>query len=383
MKVLLVGPDHPQGSIPPYLTVLADELRRHGVVVDRLGSSGVPYDEAGARFLTTAEIVAAVDGLADRADPLSCDVISLHFGNLEIEQLLAWRWRHRRNGPLPPVVVHVHALIPTLFRIHRPDTRLRTAADDSITGADALLYFGQYARETLTARLPAAAAIPGRVAPLPTTIPTGTRPAAGSALAAALHDTRSDATVVSLCGYAAPWKSAADLLAALDLTRARLRVVLAGPFWDDAAQSGIDLRAAACRPLRLGRAAELVVVPEYLDAPGRAALVAGSSAGLFPYRPQQTFQGSGAIADYLAAGRPVIATDVANMRELVADAGVITPPGNPAELAAALDRYASDAAHRAALAAAAVSQTHRFTPAGHAAACLTFYEQARGCRAGQ
>lgn len=159
-------------------------------------------------------------------------------------------------------------------------------------------------------------------------------------------------------------------------------MVLAGPFWDDPAQAGIDLRAAAIHPLRLGHAAELVVVPDYVDAPGRAALVAGSSAGLFPYRPQQTFQGSGAIAEYLAAGRPVIATDVANMREVAADAGVIVPPGDPAELATALDRYASEPADRATLTAAAVSQAHQFTPAGHAAACLTLYHQVRrmSCR---
>src|SRR5262249_8941899 len=114
---------------------------------------------------------------------------------------------------------------------------------------------------------------------------------------------------------------------------------------------------------------------EYLDGPARAALVAGSAAGVFAYRPEPTFQGSGAIADYLAHGRPVIATDVANMAELADSAGVITPVGDPAALAAALDRYATDPGHRAALRAAAAERAHLFTAAGHAAACRALYQQ--------
>lgn len=377
MKVLLAGPDHPHGSLPPYLDVLAAGLRRLGVAVDRLGSTGVPYDPLRGGFLTAAEIIAAADALAARADPGEYDVISLHFGNLEIEQLLPARWRH--HGTLiPPVVAHVHALDPTLFTTHRPDPELRSVVDATLTGADALVYFGHYAQAALTARLTAAAGLPYRVVPLPTTIAAGTRPSAGPALAAALADPRPEATVISLCGYAAPWKSTTDLLAALEQTGARLRVVLAGPFWDDPVQAGADLRPAVTRPQLLGRAAQLVVVPEYLDPAARAALMAASHAGVFPYRPMLTFQGSGAIADYLAAARPVIATDVANMAELTADAGTIVAPAAPGALAAALDRYATDPAHRTRLTTAADTQAHRFTPAGHAAACLALYQQISG-----
>ncbi|MGX6608000.1 glycosyltransferase family 4 protein [Micromonosporaceae bacterium Da 78-11] len=377
MKVLLAGPDHPHGSLPPYLDVLAAGLRRLGVVVDRLGSTGVPYDPVRGGFLTAAEIVAAADALAARVDPGGYDVISLHFGNLEIEQLLVARWRHH-GRLLAPVVVHVHALDTTLFTTHRPDPELRTLVDATLTGADALVYFGHYAQMALTCRLPAAADLPYRVVPLPTTIAAGTRPSAGPALAAALADPRPEVTVISLCGYAAPWKSTTDLLAALERTRSRLRVVLAGPLWDDPVQAGADLRPAVTGPQPLGRAAQLVVVPEYLDPAARAALMAGSHAGVFPYRAQPTFQGSGAIADYLAAARPVIATDVANMAELTADAGTIVAPADPGALAAALDRYATDPTHRARLTMAAGAQAHRFTPAGHAAACLALYQQVSG-----
>ncbi|MFI5492360.1 glycosyltransferase [Actinoplanes sp. NPDC051859] len=379
MRVLLAGPDHPQGSLPPYLDLFAAELRRLGTTVDRLGAPGVPYDPVRGDFLTAAELVAVADALATRIDPASYDLISLHFGNLEIEQLLVARWHHH-GAALPPVVVHVHALDPTLVAVHRPDAALRVAVDATLVTAGGLVYFGRYAQQALAVRLPAVAARPARVAPLPTTITAGTRPAAGPALAAALTDPRPGTTVLSLCGYAAPWKSAADLIAALARTEARLRVVLAGPFWDDPCQAGIDLRPAVGQPMPLGVDAQLVVVADYLDAPERAALVAGSAAGVFPYRPQHTFQGSGAIADYLAYGRPVIAADVANMAELTADAGVIVAPGDPAALAAALDRYATDPGHRATLRTAAGNRAHQFTPAGHAAACLAFYQHVRSAQ---
>ena len=154
-----------------------------------------------------------------------------------------------------------------------------------------------------------------------------------------------------------------------------MRVVLAGPFWDDPTQAGCDLRPAIEQPRqRLGRAAELAVVPDYLDAPHRAAVMAASTGGVFPYQPQPTFQGSGAIADYLAHGLPVIATDVANMAELAGPAGIIVPAGDTAALAAAIDRFATDI-QRQRLRIAARKQAPRFTPTAHATACLAFYQQ--------
>ncbi|GAA0476517.1 hypothetical protein Aca07nite_87090 [Actinoplanes capillaceus] len=373
MKILLAGPDHQQGSLPPYLHVLTTELRRLGTVVDRIGSTGVPYDSGRNAFQTIAQITTAVDRLAARADPRDYDLISLHFGNLEIEQLLGWRWKTQYGDRLPPLAVHVHALDPTLFTTHRPDPALWAAVDTTYHTADTLIYFGDYARTRLTARIPALATRLHRIVPLPTTIAPGTEAAAGPSLTAAMHDPRSPVTVVSLYGYAAPWKSARDLVEALGRTSAPLRVVLAGPFFDDPDQAGIDLRAAVGRPVRLGAAADLIVVPEYLDSPARAALLNGSAAGIFPYRPQPTFQGSGAIADYLARGLPVIATDVANMAELAGEAGTIVAAGDCAGLAAALDRYAGDPRHRAVLTSAAAARAHRFTPADHATDCLAHY----------
>jgi glycosyltransferase involved in cell wall biosynthesis len=261
----------------------------------------------------------------------------------------------------------------TLFTQHQPCARLRRQVEDGIASSAGLVYFGSYAQSQLTDQIPAVGIRPAQVIPLPTTIPEGTDPWLTPALAEALKDRRAEAITVSLCGFAAPWKDIEGLLQALERTTAPMRIVLAGPFWDDPAQAGCDLRAAVGRVTRLGGAAEFAVVSDYLDPPARAALVTRSQAGIFPYRTQPTFQGSGAIADYLAAGRPVIATDVANMAELVADAGLVVPARQPGELANALDRFTFGADERTAFTTAARTRASNFTPAAHARQCLDFY----------
>ena len=48
------------------------------------------------------------------------------------------------------------------------------------------------------------------------------------------------------------------------------------------------------------------------------------------------------LFDALAAGRPIVATNVNDAREVVADAGLIVPPSSPGELARAIRRFADD-----------------------------------------
>ncbi|MGH3156436.1 MAG: hypothetical protein ACRDNF_07680, partial [Streptosporangiaceae bacterium] len=119
--------------------------------------------------------------LIDRADLGSYDLLSVHFGNLEIEQLAPALWTGR---PHPPAVCHVHTLEPTLFRDHLPDPRWQHAVRRGLATYDGYIYFGQYARARQAGLVPDD--VPSGVAWLPTTIPPGTRPSPGPALAAAL-----------------------------------------------------------------------------------------------------------------------------------------------------------------------------------------------------
>src|ERR1035441_2699510 len=149
MRILLIGPCHPGGSIPPYLDVLAAALRRCGARVHRIGSAGVPYEPAARAFWPADRILEHASGLLRDTDIGAYDVISLHFGNLEIEQLLPVLWAGRRRAP---VVCHVHSLEPALFRSHVPDAALRDAVDKATAAMDGYVFFGEHARRRLIGR---------------------------------------------------------------------------------------------------------------------------------------------------------------------------------------------------------------------------------------
>jgi Glycosyl transferases group 1 len=373
MRILLIGPRYAGGSIPPYLDVLAGGLRYYGARVDRIGSAGVPYDPATRAFWPADRILEHAARLLHDIDLNAFDVISLHFGNLEIEQLLPVLWAGRLRAP---VVCHVHTLQPALFRTHAPDSALRDAVDNAAAAMDGYVFFGGHARSQLTG--PADTAVPTAVTWLPATIPAGTRPVTTPSLTRALA-AAGQMPVGSLCGYAAPWKDPATLLTACQQISTPARIVLAGPFWDDPAQASADLTREATTMVRHGQA-QVTVVAEYLGHSARLALTAASHFAVFPYRPHPAFQGSGAIADYLAHGVPVLATDVASMAELIGDAGLIIPPGDPATFACGLDRLVADQAFRAQMRNAARQRAHLFTARHHARTCLRLYEQVVGTR---
>lgn len=361
MKILLIGPHENKGSLPPYLDVLAEGLRAHGAEVDRLGAPGVPYDTENNRFRSAESIIDEARTLLEQVDLTRYDVLSVHFGNLEVEQLLPTLWA---GQPRPPAVYHVHSLAWTLFEKHVPSPGLRAKVSEGIRAMDGFLCFGTYGMETIAGL--GRPGTPARVSFLPTTITDGTpvpprtAPAPGAPLRASLY------------GFPAPWKNVPGLLEAFRLMRHPMVFTLAGgPGWLDPAQTGANLRPGSTRygPV------ELIVRDQYMGVADRVALVAEADLAVFPYQPIETFQGTGALADYARHEVPVLATDVANMAELVGPAGQIVPPGDPAALAAGMDRFISDPTHRAALNKAAATRAERFSPLNHAATCLAFYRE--------
>ncbi|WP_280366639.1 glycosyltransferase [Nocardia wallacei] len=361
MRILVIGPTGSGGSIPPYLNVLTAGLRQHGAHVDRLGSPTLPYDSTTSTFWPADRIIAAAHQLLTDVDLSSYDVLSLHFGNLEIEQLLPTLWGQRN---LPPVVYHVHSLDWTLFTHHVPNPELRAAVDTAIERMNGFLAFGEYGRRRITHQHNQTA--PSTVSWLPTTIPTTTPPQPPA-------PRPGPGLLASLYGYAAPWKDAGTLLNACANVSTAFRMVLAGPFWDDQTQAGIDLTRECATGAQHGRG-HVDVTARYLDPGARKALAECTDIATFPYRSHSSFQGSGAIADYLAHGVPILATDVANMTELIGDAGHIVEPDSAAAFADGLDRLLTDHHYRNTLRRNAERRRTQFSSSHHAATCLRLYE---------
>jgi colanic acid/amylovoran biosynthesis glycosyltransferase len=91
---------------------------------------------------------------------------------------------------------------------------------------------------------------------------------------------------------------------------------------------------------------------------------------------------SNAALEAMAAGLPVVVTDVGGMRELVRDGvdGLLVPPRDPPALAAALARLLTDPDLRADLSAGARRRAGEFDPEGQIARFLKLYESARAAR---
>ncbi|MFX0573084.1 glycosyltransferase family 4 protein [Nocardia nepalensis] len=361
----MIGPTGGAGSLPPYLDVLAEGLRRLGVRVDRLGAPSVPYDQTTSTFWPVDRIIEAAEELLSAVDLNAYDLLSVHYGNLEVEQVIAALWL---GAHTPPTVYHVHSLDWTLFADHVPDPELRSAVESSIHRMDGLVFFGEYGRTQLARKHNVDVAT--TVAWLPSTIPARTLANPGPLRSVLTVD---HGPLASLYGYAAPWKHTAGLIAACQKTKNPSHVIIAGPFWDSPIEAGADLTQEAESGVKHGRA-HLDVVAAYLYPQHRKALVQASDFAVFPYRSVPTFQGSGAIADYLAHGVPILATEVANMAELIGDAGQVVTANDPDAFALSIDQLVSDPQYRNTLRRNANRRATQFTGLQHAANCLRLYD---------
>ncbi len=132
--------------------------------------------------------------------------------------------------------------------------------------------------------------------------------------------------------------------------------------------------------------AELVVIgSEGADRPGvrflgrvgdeeKRRLLAGAAVHCAPNLGGESF--GLVVAEGMAAGCAVVASDIPAFAAVLGDAGVTVPAGDAAALAAALRSLLDDPARRASLAAAAAERVMRFDRAGVLAGYLAAYEDA-------
>ncbi len=146
--------------------------------------------------------------------------------------------------------------------------------------------------------------------------------------------------VVTFVGTLKPWHGTADLLTAASLARQpwQLRIIGDGPeranleaqakqLWLD-----VDFRGAV----------DPAEMPKHL---------AGSAIAVAPYPDlggeQQQYFSPLKVYEYLAAGLPVVASEVGQLPAILGELGTLVPPSQPAALAEAIDALAADAERRA------------------------------------
>jgi len=159
-------------------------------------------------------------------------------------------------------------------------------------------------------------------------------------------------------GTLKPWHDTETLLAALPTLRSRVpdaRLLVVG---DGPERERLML---AAQELHLGHAVEFTgsLPPEAVPAQ-----LARMHAGVAPYRGGEPFYFSPLkLYEYMAAGLPIVASDVGDLARLVTEggAGRAVPPDDPAALATALAdlaRSPEDAARRGAAGRAHVTAHH-------------------------
>jgi glycosyltransferase involved in cell wall biosynthesis len=170
-------------------------------------------------------------------------------------------------------------------------------------------------------------------------------------------------------GTIEPRKDHPTLVAAFDELAAEqpeLGLVIAGPDgW-----GATDLAAALGRCHHADRITRL----GFVDPPTRAALLAGAAAFAYP----SVYEGFGLPPlEAMAAGTPVVATDAGAVPEVVGDAALLVPVGDPAALAGALAQVLEDEAVAARLVAAGRRRCLRYSWDATVDGLVALYGRAR------
>jgi glycosyltransferase involved in cell wall biosynthesis len=157
-----------------------------------------------------------------------------------------------------------------------------------------------------------------------------------------------DAFVVGFTGSIRPWHGVSVLLRALQQLPGHYHALVVG----GGQERHLLKELAACMGLD-GRctftgAVSHCDVPRYLHA---------MDVGVAPYLPMDGFYFSPLkIAEYMAAGLPVIASRIGEIPDLIGDAGVLIEAGSEGDLARALRRLGADRGLRLSLSSAGVQR---------------------------
>ena len=156
-----------------------------------------------------------------------------------------------------------------------------------------------------------------------------------------------DAPVVVFVGTPAPYKGLDDLVQAVARSRRQAELLVVG-LDDSATSKSVSMLARDA----LGRRAHLLGPQPFARLP---ALLELADVVCIPQResPATVGQMPAKLFDAMALGKPVVATRVSDIPEVLADTGVVVSPSAPAELTSAIDGLLANPDEARALGAAA------------------------------
>jgi glycosyltransferase involved in cell wall biosynthesis len=353
MRILIIGPKHKQGGLTPYINSLSQALRHLGCYVDWIGSDTLPYDKEEGSFWSVNRIEETTLKILQSCSLETYDLLSIHFGKLEIEQLVPVLWE---NLARPPAVYHVHSIDWDLFRefLGRPD--LAQAVVKSVYKMEGFVFFGQFAFQRMYST--SVIAKPYCISFHPAVIPMEDQETSWKL------PWKEGVHFASMHGFFSPWKDIDSLLSAFLEVKYPLRFVLAGPLWNQRLNFHYK---------KIGLV-DMYVISKYIAGHQLLHLIKHTDFAIFPYCNHPCFQGSGALANYLFHGVPTIAFNVANLEEQIDDAGILVDSGNLQGLSEAINNLLSSPKILQEKRNLANQRSSLFDIKNHAKNCLKLYK---------
>ncbi len=375
-RVAILGPSPPdRGGIARETRLLAEELSRRADAGVRWLTFSRPYPRwlDPRRFdLDTSLPDSGAEPMLDWASPLSWKRTAAAAAGAQA-LLVPW-WTSFWALPLRSVLRHVQRLSPETCRVllchnveeHESGAFRRFLSVGALTAADAFVCQSEADRALLALRAPGR---PACVLP---------HPVAWSSAAVSVLPEEARARVgvpgggplVLFLGLVRRYKGVDLLLDAAPeiVRRTGARIAIVGEVFPDARDT---MKRVAASPVR----DRLIVHDAYVPEETMDAWLAACDVVVLPYR---AISGSGIAARAIAAARPMAASAVGGLKDAVVPGatGELFAPGDPAELAAAVERVLARGAD--AYAPGLAEAAERFSWTGYGDALLKFVSELAG-----
>lgn len=343
-RVALVGPTHPApGGIVHFTAGLAGALGERGPTLvigwrrrfPRRLYPGTFEDQASRTTVT-----AGGEPILDLLDPRTWRTAERTIRRFGAD-VVVLQWWHPLHGPVLialtrglrragiPVIVICHNVEP-----HETNPAWRWLTRRTLRGADALIVHASDLGSDAERLAPGVPVVRGFL-PVFGNVADATGPAGAGDLAAVRR--RVDATgrpLLLTFGYVRPYKGVEDAIAAMAHVRTDAVLLVAGECWEDP-----DRYRAVVAGSGVGD--RVVLDFRYVPNEEIPVLFTAADAVVLPYR---TATQSAVAALAFAFDRPVVATRVGGLAELVEDGvtGALAPAADPQGLAMAIDRVLAD-----------------------------------------
>ncbi|MBN2498633.1 MAG: glycosyltransferase [Deltaproteobacteria bacterium] len=342
LRIALLGLSHPfRGGIAHYTTLLCRALRmRFGVDFYTL-SRQYPELLFPGRSQLDASCLALTEphrACIDSLDPRTWLATGLRI-RAQKPDLLLVSWWQPYLAPSFGSIAHLARLggVPVCFlchnvQPHEPGVLDRLLLAYAYAAAQSFVVHAESDRAALARLRPQT---PVHVSPHPVYADLDW-PRPGREEARAALGLPADARVLLFFGFVRAYKGLGHLLESVRRLdpRAGYKLVVAGEFYEPRSRYAAGLNA-------LEDSGQLLLLDRYIPNEELPALFAASDLVLAPYL---SATGSGAVQLAYAFDRPVLASAVGGLPDVVQDGhtGYLVPPGDPAALVAAIERHFSE-----------------------------------------